>query len=419
MYELIIIQHFVGLTVALMMYSRHHGLGSMILAAAGVKLLKDMNIQYFSEVEYPVISGVYIELVISYGIIAAAQAFLFLFGVFAGQKTLSFGQTAVAKLSNAKGPTIWVVLLGAVATFCVMAGSSTLGLSAWLQDPRLGYEEHRAGIGPFFMLYLSVIGLAAVANMRQYHKNIPVFLAVLFCIEFLAILAGNKSIVLETLLFSLSFILLFRLNMRPILVVSAVALAIAAYPLVVSQLLLLMPGYLNVDAGYFDHASNSFFILEGNYSDKYSLADYFYGVLIENVPRALWPSKPYFYGDGLLTKEIFDSDPGKNLGFLPPVWPYVSGGLVALLYVGFSEFNLLVLGVVFSWLSVGDGRSKSPAVSGLGGIELLLMAVFLVFTVPNILGLSGASGLRLMVGVLGVYVLVYVGGVNARPIPGK
>ena len=133
----------------------------------------------------------------------------------------------------------------------------------------------------------------------------------------------------------------------------------------------------------------------------------------------MWPSKPYFYGDGLLTKEIFDSDPGKNLGFLPPVWPYVSGGLVALLYVGFSAFNLLILGVLFGWLRTDDDRSKVPTEKRLGGIDLALLAVFLVFVVPNVLALSGASGMRLMFGVLGVCILVYVGGVNARPISGK
>ena len=75
----------------------------MILAAAGVKMLKDLNIQYFSEVEYPALNGVYIELVIAYGIIAAAQA-LVSTGGFAGQRTISFGRKAVAILTNVKGP---------------------------------------------------------------------------------------------------------------------------------------------------------------------------------------------------------------------------------------------------------------------------------------------------------------------------
>lgn len=419
MYEFVALQHIVSLTAAVMIYSRHHGLGSMVMAVAGIKLIKDLNIQHFANVEYPALSGSYTTLLLAYGIIAASQAFLFIFGIGVGQWTRTYGRAVFDKLSTFKGPSPLKILVGTVAIFCLMASASNFGLLEWFNEPRRGYEEHRAGIGPFFMLYLTLIGLATVANMRHYCKNVPIFLTFLFFVTCLAFLSGNKSIVLETLLFSVGFIFLYRLNMRPITVVFLAVLAIGLYPLLVSHILSLMPSYLNVGTAYFDHARNSFFILESNYFDKYSLADYFYGVLIENVPRALWPSKPYFYGDGLLTKEIFDSDPGKNLGFLPPVWPYVSGGLVALLYFGFSEFNLLVLGVVFSWLSVGNGGTKSPAVSGLGGIELLLMAVFLVFTVPNILGLSGASGLRLMVGVLGVYVLVYVGGVNARPIPGK
>ena len=46
-----------------------------------------------------------------------------------------------------------------------MAGASTSSSQPGYKIG-LGYEEHRAGIGPFFMLYLSIIGLAAVANMQ-------------------------------------------------------------------------------------------------------------------------------------------------------------------------------------------------------------------------------------------------------------
>lgn len=419
MYELVFIDNFALIIASLLIYRRNRSIGAFFIATAGILILKDLNLQFFSGIIPSEVGNTQSRMLLSSAIICSAQSFLFFTGVAFGLGTYLYGREFVRSVSNAPGPSLLLCIALLALVFIFMASASRIGLSKWFLDPRYGYEEARAGIGPLYALYLSLVAFAALVNMWRNTNNIPSFILFLFLICAFSYLAGNKSILLETFLLSIIFLILFRLNLNLFSVIILFFILVYLYFFIVELILSLLPGFLFIAEGYFDHTKNSLFILKNIPEGVFTFGDYIEGLFIESVPRALWSDKPFFYGDGLLTQKIYKADDGKNFGFLRQIWPLVSGGAIGLILSGFSYFKMFVLGILYAWLREVPCKEDTNISQKIKIIDVLLLSTFIVFTVPNILGIAGFTAVRFLIALFCIFVLIYVGGRNAHFNPRK
>ena len=409
MYELIIINRLFLIIACGLIYARNKNVGSFLVATTGVIILKELNIQHFAGVNFDNVGYVRYELILSSTVMAIGQGMNLLIGLIFGYGSIKYGRNFVNKAANISGPTIKQCIVFLIFVFILMSSSSKAGIFGWFLDPRYGYEEARAGIGPLYALYLSLVGFTAFAIIWRHSNNIPIYLSSLIILCVFAYLAGNKSLIIETFLYSIFFIIIYRLKLSFSVILILSGSCFYLYFQFIDFVTSSLPGFLFIANGYFDHTKNSIFILQNVSRDLFTMTDFVEGLLIENIPRRVWIDKPFFYGEGLLTKQIYDADPGKNFGFLGQIWPLISGGIPALLIYGLTYFKLFLLGIVFAWIKPSAQNQQSEEMRKLSLIEIFMVYTFIVFLVPNILGISGFAVIRFFIGILCFYLLLYIG----------
>jgi len=409
MYELVLIDNLVLIIASALVYARNKNVGSFLIATTGVVILKDLNIQHFSGMNFDKIGYVKYELILSSAVIASAQGFILLIGLIFGYGSTTFGRNFVNNVANISCPTITKCILFLLCAFLLMSGASKAGMVGWFLDPRYGYEEARAGIGPLYALYLSLVGFTALVIIWRHSNNIPIYFSSLIILCCFAYLSGNKGLIIETFLYSLIFIIIYRLKLPLTTILILSVSCIYLYLQFINFITQSLPGFLFIANGYFDHTKNSIFVLQNTSRNLFNLTDFVEGLLIENIPRRVWSEKPFFYGDGFLTKQIYDADPGKNFGFLRQVWPLISGGIPGLMISGFTYFKFFLLGVTIAWLRLLAQAKQSGKMRKLSLVELFLVTTFIVFLVPNILGISGFAVIRFLIGIFCFYLLLYIG----------
>jgi hypothetical protein len=197
----------------------------------------------------------------------------------------------------------WVFLGIFVFAFCLLA-SAEIGILAWLQNPRAGYQFYRAGEGHWYALSLSA--LSVMAMLAYFAKPVPsaILIKTLFFLS-LAYLLGSKGAILAH--FAASLVVLWFVGWRHVTKVF-----VLAAPLVFAALL------YNLYLAYGDA-----FELQSvlSYFEYYKLGAVYYQSVLDGdipllhgqvflssfwayVPRVFFSTKPVIYGV-LYVNELF------------------------------------------------------------------------------------------------------------------
>lgn len=282
--------------------------------------------------------------------------------------------------------------------------SNTFGFINWINDPRTGYQYHRAGFGAHFALSLSFLSLSFVfALLRTNSESKAVLIALLYI--GIVYFWGAKGFILTFFVFSLIYLWFLRGRLLiPLFVFGGVG--------VFSLLLInLASSYGGVDFNtffkYFDHYENSALFYELYFNDE---LDLFYGGVVMTdfwslVPRAIYPDKPFVYGL-LHVNEIFfpgAAELGHTPAFGGPVASFSDFGVIGIAINTIFDFSyflyLYALFYIFKFRKLDVIRSNtglmiafmlvfSPSflhyVPSIYGVLIVLFLVFLVFTLGKI-----------------------------------
>lgn len=196
-----------------------------------------------------------------------------------------------------------VCLLMSLAAWVVLA-SAEFGITAWLLNPREGYQLHRTGAGHWFALSITFLA----ASMMFSFFSRPTASAILWKMPIfvgLAYFTGSKGVMLS--LFTTAMVFLAFLGWKPLPRFLGIGI-----PMILSLLLynlfLARGDILTLQSvfEYFDYYQNAAMY----YTDYLNgQTNYFWGEIAwtsyaSYLPRAFWPDKPVIYGV-LLVNEIY------------------------------------------------------------------------------------------------------------------
>jgi len=228
------------------------------------------------------------------------------------------------------------LLLFIILFFCLMLGSGVGTL--WITSPRVAYQYHRTGVGVLWSLSEAflVVSFIGVLVRQQSRKRI-FFYAFLYA--FLAYFLGSKGFML---LYFVLAILYIQHRLKPL---SIVALGIAATcALLLQQAMQFIQGTARDYSDailYFDYFSNTAMFLHRFNEFKHTWGATMLGDMWLYVPRALYPAKPFAYGQAVIMDHFFPDQAalGQTPGTLTWAGAYLDFGIFGVfangLFLGF------------------------------------------------------------------------------------
>lgn len=238
----------------------------------------------------------------------------------------------------------------------VITASWSFGLVNWLLSPRMGYQLHRAGAGPFYAMAVSMIAVSYILAMLAAGTQRRIITTWLIYLPFVFLLGSKGYLVLYTVTaFAFMLISGFRLKLS---VVAAVGLVMSAAVLANFGSADLVDIFL-----YFDYYSNSAYFVRAYQN---GLTDLFYGQIssteiIGAVPRGLWPGKPYVYGSTLLNEMFYPgmAEAGHTPAFGGPILAYADFGVAGVVLLGLTDWSYLT-SVLMACLLLTRLRDRGP-----------------------------------------------------------
>lgn len=251
---------------------------------------------------------------------------------------------AIADRSDVSLPGIGLLAVQFVAFYVALMVASGAGLM-WLSDTRKAYQFHRGGAGVWWSLCQATLMLLFLATLFRWgNKRRTIFLqTVLFSI--LAFFLGSKASILTYPVIAAFYthFRIRRIRTRAILLGSALLL----FLVLALQWIQSTAGTLSGALRYFDYFSYS-----ARFIERFPHFRFRYGQVVASdlwyyVPRALYPEKPYAYGQNLL---IGFMNPGfestvRHTGFTPGMLPWSVG------YADFGIFGVVGAALVTAWIS--------------------------------------------------------------------
>ena len=247
----------------------------------------------------------------------------------------------VRDLGDVSIPAVAVLALEFVASYCALMIFSGAG-TMWLTNTREAYSYHRAGVGVWWALALANLMLLFIVVLFRWGKSAKSAILLAGVFMLLGYRLGSKSYTIVYLAMAVFFVHFCRrrIGARLLLLVGVLLVALVA-------VLLFLQGSAE------------------NFKDIISSLDYFpntarfisgfqhfglqYGnITLSNlwyyVPRALYPAKPFVYGQNLLTAWLHLG--AAKQGFTP--------GMLQWWVVGYADFGVLgviAAGLVDGWIS--------------------------------------------------------------------
>ncbi len=326
---------------------------------------------------------------------AAGAVFFFRFAKsFRAHRYLPFQQVLYGRKDMRRGA--WLFLLIFLAALFALANAE-FGVLNWLQNPRMGYQMHRAGQGHWYALAISALSVSFVLSFLA-HPTAGRLLRNMVVYIVMGYFLGSKGVLLT--IFSATLVFLWFMRWRhlgKLMLVGAPLL----FGLLIFNLYLALGDVFELGSiiGYFDYYKNA-----ADYYRSYLRGeiDLFHGEVIMSslwayVPRAIWPDKPVVYGI-LHINELFY--PGlaeiSTPAFGGAVEQHADFGVLGVVVFGFFSSQAILTGVL-SYLIF-----KRPGVH-LGRITLATVLLFLVLYAPAFGSfMPGGLYLLLLFGVLAI-----------------
>jgi hypothetical protein len=260
----------------------------------------------------------------------------------------------------------------------VSLANAELGVLAWLQNPRLGYQTYRVGQGHWYALAMSALAgatlLSFVATPRTW-----LVMAKSIVFLYLAYLLGSKGVMLGYFIAAL-VVLWF---IRPRYVITALIMgAPVIFAVMVWNLYLALSNAFELQSiiEYFDYYRNGADYYRAVLNGEIPLfhGQVFVSSFWSYVPRALVPDKPFVYGV-LHVNEIFfpgAAEETNTPAFGGAVEQYADFGAIGVVLFGFfsgqSTLNALLYYLVF----------RTPGFT-LKRVTLGALIAFLALAAPN------------------------------------
>lgn len=246
---------------------------------------------------------------------------------------------------------IFLFCIAAIFSFFLLT-IPNFGLIDWLLSPRDGYQFGRSGAGFEYALFLTFSGIFIFFLVfKSIHSKMLIKFFLIFIAFFIAYLTGSKGFIYETFI-AVGIILYFykKINIRHLITATPVVLGLLLINLFSRMDIIEFIAVLE----YFDFYKNSAtyytYFFENNHSYKYGLIQA--GGFWDIVPRALYESKPFFYGEGMLVKEIYPFlEAGHTPGFGGPVGEYVDFGIFGVVFSGLFNVTTFVYALFWRLLS--------------------------------------------------------------------
>ena len=220
------------------------------------------------------------------------------------------------------------LFLIAILAFVFLITYAKLDFMGLVLEPRLIYQYNRFGQGIYYATYVVLINIF-VLNLTFLNRNVKLKSAVLVILVsmFLGYFSASKSVILYQLLL---LIIAYSYKNRPSFLKQTLVLIIVS-----CSIFIVFPlfGELTEAAKillYFDHFRNNIVFFE-MFSPK---IDYFWSSFWGYVPRSIFPSKPFVYGDIYLTELLYPgiAQKGHTVGGLPYTLYLISFGALGVAF---------------------------------------------------------------------------------------
>ncbi len=228
-------------------------------------------------------------------------AFYSLFKKLRIERNLPMRRMHLSKATLKRAEYIFLGLFG--LTFYLLSAAD-FGVLNWILNPREGYQLHRTGLGHWYALATSFLGVAFLFSVlaRPSAKGIIVSTAAYVVLGYFL---GSKGTIFTVFIAGLIF--LWFIGWEHLIRVMIIGSPVVFCVLLVNLYLAMSEGFgIQAILEYFDHFKNASSYYHEYFENRIEL---FHGeVLFSNiwsyVPRAFWPDKPVVYGI-LLVNEIF------------------------------------------------------------------------------------------------------------------
>ena len=251
---------------------------------------------------------------------------------------------AIADRSDLSLPGICLVIVQFIAFYIALMVASGAGMM-WLSNSREAYQFHRGGVGILWSLCQATLMLLFLtALFRWGNTRWKVFLqTILF--SSLAYFLGSKASMLSYPVVAAFYahFRIHRIRTRTVFLGSALLLTLAFALQIVQH----TAGVFSDALRYFDY-----FTYSARFIERFHHFRFQYGRIVASdlwyyVPRALYPEKPYVYGQNLL---IGFMNPGfertvKHTGFTPGMLQWSVG------YADFGVLGVMGAALVAAWVS--------------------------------------------------------------------
>jgi len=231
-----------------------------------------------------------------------------------------------------------------VALYVVLGVTSGAGV-LWLTHSREAYQRYRAGVGVWWSLAQATLMLFFLAALFRWGKTrLKVWLLVLLC-SGTAFFLGSKSFILAYPVVGAFYIHFLIRRLRALTFILGGALLLAG--VVGLQLVQRTAANVSDAIHYFDYFNYSARFLENFHRHAFRWGQITLSDLWFYVPRALYPEKPFVYGQNLLLRYIY---PGfdatvRRTGFTPGMLPWSVG------YADFGVPGVVGTGFLAAWVS--------------------------------------------------------------------
>jgi len=276
----------------------------------------------------------------------------------------------------------------------ILLASAEFGVSAWLANPREGYQLHRTGAGHWFAFCITFLA----ASMLFSFFSRPTALAVLVKTPLyvgLAYFTGSKGVMLY--LFTTAMVFLAFLDWKPLPKFLGIGVPLI-FSLLVYNLFLARGDVLTLQSvfEYFDYYKNAA-MYYGDYLRGQT--SYFWGEIAwtsyaSYIPRALWPDKPVIYGV-LLVNEIYypgQAELTNTPAFGGAVEYFADFGIPAVVLSGlFSSIAILTALAGHVLFKNQNASAKRPTLPFVAAFTLQFMPAFGMFFPGVLYGLLLAT----------------------------
>lgn len=233
-----------------------------------------------------------------------------------------------------------------VVSFLLLSYSSEVPY-VWISDPRSAYLFYRAGNGHFYLLTVFSLLFCFIVCLFRSKRRISSIVIVTILFTLMSFWTGKKAVIV---CFPLIAVIFYHFNIRTIGSFSASVFAFAAFSLVLFLVGGLGAGFdLEMILAYFHYADVSALMLARFDEFGFYLGKVFWTSFWVLVPRALYPEKPFEYGDSLIHAVLFPglAEQGHTAGLLNWSGLYLDFGLFGVVIGGFVSG--LVVKIIFEY----------------------------------------------------------------------